>query len=205
MPNPNNLEWQTEKEQHYLLFKYWRDRIVLQSDENCIFLESDFVIKVPLKFKYRVFLGGGNHFLFLYGDNQAIIINNPSRQMCKKISTLPKTNDTLYVKNFTDTVFVPSMDEANKIAMEIANENDIQNKHYQRMSNLILNVEFEDYPKGRKNLMIYKNGVRILLFNAKEKNIDKWVELVQQIEVFPMTIENVKKDKRIQEWLQQRE
>jgi hypothetical protein len=181
--NTDGILWKIENKKHHLLFEWYRDRRVGSHADNSYFFESDIKIKLPILLKCKVI--DDRFFFFIYKNNQAIIVNNTSTTITIKIDYT--THDTVIYTNYTerkDTTFVPTEEEmdffTNSQDFEL-----LKNKYYRKFRYLVNDVNLEDYPKGHKNLVIYKNGVRILLFNIKQKNIDKWAKIVQEVEVFP--------------------
>jgi len=206
---PVNIEYPyaIEKKKDYLLYRYYRIRAFLIRGSSSICSHdfySDFKIKLPKGLKYQEVLGFGNLIRFVYKNNQAIFIRN--QKVVKKYCDIDSLNnkfryDTIYLETLKDTIFVPTedemkQDEIRRIVVRIIgglDYKDCKSIHCKKFAEMIFNdlVLEENYSKskGRKDIMIYKNGVKILLFNVKEKNIKKWTKLVQEIEVFPFDIE----------------
>ena len=205
---PVNIEYPypIEKKKDYLLYKYYRIRAFLISGSSIFSNDfySDFKIKLPKGLKYQEVLSSGNLLRFIYKNNQAIFIKN--QKVIQKYGDIDSLNnkfryDTIYLETLKDTIFILTEDEMKKdeirrmVVRIIGNLDyeDCKNIHCKKFAEMIFNdlVLEEDYSKskGRKDIMIYKNGVKILLFNVKEKNIKKWTKLVQEIEVIPFDFE----------------
>ena len=196
---PENFKF-IEKKKDYLLVTFYRIRSFLVSAGGDQFY-SDFKIKLPKGFVYQDVFALGDKFRFIYKNNQAIFIIN--QKAVKKYDRIDRFGnyiraDTIYLETSKDTIFVPTGNEIKeefiRRMLRITNDKERKKcKKFADFADMVFDklIYDDDYSKskGRKDIMISKNNVKILLFNVKKKNIKKWSKLVQEIEVVPFDLE----------------
>lgn len=184
-----------------LLFVKKENRNILYGAHNSLRFRPDYEIDLPEGIKYY---NAVHDPIFIFPDNQAIIVSQPPL-WC--VDTSPNDKYVIEKINFTelkDTIFYDINEgESLLLSLEsfVCNEFNSRNIYFKRFKRFLShNPDFSIPIYGRKNIVIQKNNVRILLFNIKDENVEKWVSLLTQIRVYPKNVEDVKNDERFKRY-----
>ena len=139
--------------------------------DNEVFDHMNFEIKLPPQMEYYAFSHGCEGFFkFFYKRDESIFIITPLLP-----SVLPE-----------DTIYEPTIDEVDKVIYHFLlsdyEESPKNRKIVRKLDNL------KSMKKDRRNLVIVKNGITILLFNIKKENLQQYQELVSSVKLIDANV-----------------
>ena len=149
------------KEAHYAEFRYETSLIGVADSQEFYFM--NFEVKLPLLLDDLICTT--NIFRFFYKHNESIFISTPYLN-----SVLPE--DAIYEPTFIEVFGLIN-------SLLVNDEGDIP------QSTKILRKfdRLESMKKNRRNLVIVKNGITIVLFNIKKENLQQYQELVLSVKL----------------------
>jgi hypothetical protein len=156
----NNTGYLRKKNDH-IEFRYTTKVFFTRDKEK--FVPINFEIQLPKGLKYCEFINSRD-FVFYYKANQVIAITTTYIDV-----NMLKTHLSIRQQ---DSIYIPQENQIKLIINDIGPSKD---KKWD-----VTNIKMIT---NRQNMIRYKRGVSILLFNIKKENFQNYKEIVQSIEI----------------------